>query len=156
MKILLKMDYFLLDSKSFTSMWNKIMLWMYFLYYKWSLYWTVAVWPNGITTRACMCETPLRSWSVATNFNARDIYCAGPMIPRGWLWVTLWLTLACRASSELAESESWLSTSSFSAKSERSWLWGWAWGAESTVSVVDHEPIVSFPSRPGMLEQPQR
>jgi len=27
-------------------------------------------------------------------------------------------------------------------------LWGWAWGAESTVSVVDHEPIVSFPSRP--------
>jgi len=37
---------------------------------------------------------------------------------------------------------------SFSTKSERSWLWGWAWGAESTVSVVDREPIVSFPSRP--------
>ncbi|PFH53416.1 hypothetical protein AMATHDRAFT_73588 [Amanita thiersii Skay4041] len=37
---------------------------------------------------------------------------------------------------------------SFTAKSERSWLWGWAWGAESTVSVVDHTPVVSFPSRP--------
>ncbi|KAK2459694.1 hypothetical protein APHAL10511_008339 [Amanita phalloides] len=37
---------------------------------------------------------------------------------------------------------------SFSAKSERSWLWGWAWGAESTVSIVDHSPVVSFPSRP--------
>ncbi|KAF8735924.1 hypothetical protein AX14_001240 [Amanita brunnescens Koide BX004] len=38
--------------------------------------------------------------------------------------------------------------SPFTAKSERSWLWGWAWGAESTVSVVDHSPVVSFPSRP--------
>ncbi|KAF8349194.1 hypothetical protein F5887DRAFT_944919 [Amanita rubescens] len=37
---------------------------------------------------------------------------------------------------------------SFTSKSERSWLWGWAWGAESTVSVVDHTPVVSFPSRP--------
>ncbi|KAF8630827.1 hypothetical protein AX17_005186 [Amanita inopinata Kibby_2008] len=36
----------------------------------------------------------------------------------------------------------------FTTKSERSWLWGWAWGAESTVSVVDHNPVVSFPSRP--------
>ncbi|KAF5315360.1 hypothetical protein D9619_007135 [Psilocybe cf. subviscida] len=36
----------------------------------------------------------------------------------------------------------------FNAKSERSWLWGWAWGTESTVSVVDRTPAVSFPSRP--------
>ncbi|KAG6829507.1 hypothetical protein H0H92_004309 [Tricholoma furcatifolium] len=36
----------------------------------------------------------------------------------------------------------------FTPKSERSWLWGWAWGAESTVSVVDRNPVVSFPSRP--------
>ncbi|KAK7054129.1 mismatch repair-related protein [Favolaschia claudopus] len=35
-----------------------------------------------------------------------------------------------------------------SIKSERSWLWGWAWGAESTVSVVDRSPVVSFASRP--------
>ncbi|KAJ7041242.1 hypothetical protein C8F04DRAFT_1080744 [Mycena alexandri] len=35
-----------------------------------------------------------------------------------------------------------------SIKSERSWLWGWAWGAESTVSVVDRSPIMSFASRP--------
>lgn len=40
------------------------------------------------------------------------------------------------------------STNSFRAKSERAWLWGWAWGTESTVSVVDRSPILSFPSRP--------
>ncbi|KAF8158197.1 hypothetical protein B0H34DRAFT_707817 [Crassisporium funariophilum] len=34
------------------------------------------------------------------------------------------------------------------AKSERAWLWGWAWGTESTVSVVDRDPAVTFPSRP--------
>ncbi|KAJ6515498.1 hypothetical protein C8R45DRAFT_956696 [Mycena sanguinolenta] len=37
-------------------------------------------------------------------------------------------------------------------KSERSsslsWVLGWAWGAESTVSVVDRSPVVSFSSRP--------
>ncbi|KAJ7930129.1 hypothetical protein B0H13DRAFT_1703089 [Mycena leptocephala] len=38
--------------------------------------------------------------------------------------------------------------SNVSIKSERSWLWGWAWGAESTVSVVDRFPILSFASRP--------
>ncbi|KAF8195462.1 hypothetical protein BJ912DRAFT_957046 [Pholiota molesta] len=36
----------------------------------------------------------------------------------------------------------------FTAKSERAWLWGWAWGTESTVSIVDRSPVVSFPSRP--------
>jgi hypothetical protein len=35
------------------------------------------------------------------------------------------------------------------AGSERTWLWGWAWGTESTVSVVDRTPVVSFSSRPG-------
>ena len=33
-------------------------------------------------------------------------------------------------------------------KSERSWLWGWAWGAENKVSIVDRSPAVSFISRP--------
>ncbi|TFK70915.1 hypothetical protein BDN72DRAFT_958424 [Pluteus cervinus] len=37
---------------------------------------------------------------------------------------------------------------SIAVKSERSWLWGWAWGAESTVSIVDRSPVLSFPSRP--------
>ncbi|KAJ7778439.1 hypothetical protein B0H16DRAFT_1503520 [Mycena metata] len=41
-----------------------------------------------------------------------------------------------------------LDIASVSIKSERSWLWGWAWGAESTVSVVDRAPILSFASRP--------
>ncbi|KAJ3509160.1 hypothetical protein NLJ89_g5371 [Agrocybe chaxingu] len=38
--------------------------------------------------------------------------------------------------------------SGFSMKSERTWLWGWAWGSESTVSVIDRSPVVSFHSRP--------
>lgn len=29
-----------------------------------------------------------------------------------------------------------------------SWLWGWVWGAESSVSVVDHSPPLTFRSRP--------
>ncbi|KAF9060965.1 hypothetical protein BDP27DRAFT_1338910 [Rhodocollybia butyracea] len=34
-----------------------------------------------------------------------------------------------------------------SMKSESGWL-GWAWGADSTVTVVDRSPVVSFSSRP--------
>lgn len=33
-------------------------------------------------------------------------------------------------------------------KTERSWLWGWAWGAENKVSIVDRSPALSFASRP--------
>ena len=35
-----------------------------------------------------------------------------------------------------------------STSSDGSWLWGWAWGADNTVSVVDRSPPVSFVSRP--------
>ncbi|KIM54482.1 hypothetical protein SCLCIDRAFT_377403 [Scleroderma citrinum Foug A] len=39
--------------------------------------------------------------------------------------------------------------SKFSATSaEGSWLWGWVWGADSTVSVVDRSPPLTFHSRP--------
>lgn len=31
---------------------------------------------------------------------------------------------------------------------ESSWLWGWAWAADGTVSVVDRSPPVTFPARP--------
>ncbi|KAJ3760608.1 hypothetical protein EV360DRAFT_81026 [Lentinula raphanica] len=34
-----------------------------------------------------------------------------------------------------------------SMNSDKGW-WGWAWGAESTVTVVDRSPVVSFSSRP--------
>jgi len=38
---------------------------------------------------------------------------------------------------------------SVASKTDRSWsALGWAWGSESTVSVVDRTPPVSFPSRP--------
>jgi hypothetical protein len=38
---------------------------------------------------------------------------------------------------------------SVTANSERSWLWGWAWGwGESTVSIVDRSPPLTFTSRP--------
>jgi hypothetical protein len=40
---------------------------------------------------------------------------------------------------------------SFTVKSDRTWLWGWAWGAESTVSIVDRTPVLSFPSRPAVF-----
>ena len=42
-------------------------------------------------------------------------------------------------------------TAKFVARSERSLFWGWAWGTESTVSIVDRTPPISFPSRPGEL-----
>ncbi|THH07714.1 hypothetical protein EW145_g3199 [Phellinidium pouzarii] len=42
---------------------------------------------------------------------------------------------------------SWLRRVS-SAGADGSWLWGWAWGADNTVSVVDRSPPVSFTSRP--------
>ncbi|KAF8230079.1 hypothetical protein L208DRAFT_140471 [Tricholoma matsutake] len=70
------------------------------------------------------------------------------MMPPRWLWATLGLTLVCWVSSHPVGSDPSFSTVSFTAKSERSWLWGWAWGAESTVSIVDREPVLSFPSRP--------
>jgi hypothetical protein len=35
----------------------------------------------------------------------------------------------------------------FHTRSDRSWLWGWAWGAESAVSVVDRTPALTFASR---------
>lgn len=31
---------------------------------------------------------------------------------------------------------------------EGGWLWGWVWGAESSVSVVDRSPPLTFHSRP--------
>lgn len=43
----------------------------------------------------------------------------------------------------------------FTAKSDRNWFsWTWAWGTESTVTVVDRTPTVSFASRPGVYSTP--
>ena len=39
---------------------------------------------------------------------------------------------------------------SLSTHSEKSWM-GWVWGAESTVSIVDRSPPLSYVSRPGKL-----
>lgn len=39
----------------------------------------------------------------------------------------------------------------FNTKSDRGWLWSWTWGTESTVSVIDHTPVLSFSSRPGIF-----
>jgi hypothetical protein len=36
----------------------------------------------------------------------------------------------------------------FVSQADHSWFWGWAWGAESTVSIVDRYPVLSFDSRP--------
>ena len=55
----------------------------------------------------------------------------------------------CIRAFSIADTPEFLATSVFNSKSEKSWLWGWAWGAESTVSVVDRTPAVRFASRPG-------
>ena len=36
------------------------------------------------------------------------------------------------------------------AQSDKTRLWSWAWGSESTVSIVDHSPVISYNSRPGV------
>ncbi|KAG5644770.1 hypothetical protein DXG03_007678 [Asterophora parasitica] len=69
-------------------------------------------------------------------------------MPRGWLWAPLAFLLVSQTSSTPVDADFGRNNASFRAKSERSWLWGWAWGTESTVSVVDRSPIVSFSSRP--------
>jgi hypothetical protein len=45
---------------------------------------------------------------------------------------------------------SWARKATAAAQSfqDQSWLWGWAWGPDSTVSIVDRSPPVTFPSRP--------
>lgn len=69
---------------------------------------------------------------------------------RHWLWLIFALASSFSITAHPVESSKSEDTAddNFVAKSERSWLWGWAWGAESTVSVVDHTPVISFPSRP--------
>jgi hypothetical protein len=67
-------------------------------------------------------------------------------MPRSVFLLAIVLTLATRIHARPAE---FFRILSFTSKSERSWsLWGWAWGAESTVSIVDRSPTVSFASRP--------
>lgn len=62
------------------------------------------------------------------------------------LFGLLWL-LYCTLST-LATPVEFQRNQTFVAKSERSLFWGWAWGTESTVSIVDRTPPISFPSRP--------
>lgn len=61
---------------------------------------------------------------------------------RRWSSISLFLVLLPQIHSQP------LRRVDFTPKTDRSWLWGWAWGAESTVSVVDRSPAVSFASRP--------
>ena len=42
----------------------------------------------------------------------------------------------------------WLRAASASVQADHGWLWGWAWGADSSVSVVDRTPPLTFISRP--------
>ena len=75
----------------------------------------------------------------------------GRTMPQGWMRAVVALTVFSQICSHPIDTDNRTQTpDSYFAKTERSWLWGWAWGAESTVSVVDHSPIVSFPSRPGI------
>ncbi|EKM51696.1 uncharacterized protein PHACADRAFT_127496 [Phanerochaete carnosa HHB-10118-sp] len=42
----------------------------------------------------------------------------------------------------------WFRKLSTSARHDTSWLWGWAWAADGTVSVVDRSPPLIYPARP--------
>ncbi|TDL17749.1 hypothetical protein BD410DRAFT_794045 [Rickenella mellea] len=52
----------------------------------------------------------------------------------------------------------WLRKVSAASGGDAGWIWGWAWGADSTVAVVDRSPPVIFESRPAsfgaMLDDP--
>ncbi|KAJ6572597.1 hypothetical protein B0H10DRAFT_2106719 [Mycena sp. CBHHK59/15] len=67
---------------------------------------------------------------------------------RAVCWPTVALVVAHTAALPTLDDFPVAATRAVSIKSEKSWLWGWAWGAESTVSVVDRSPILSFASRP--------
>ncbi|TRM62468.1 hypothetical protein BD626DRAFT_497484 [Schizophyllum amplum] len=63
------------------------------------------------------------------------------------IFLIAWISFSAQAFS-IGDSGNFLATSVFRSNSDKSWLWGWAWGAESTVSVVDRTPAVRFASRP--------
>jgi E3 ubiquitin-protein ligase RNF13/E3 ubiquitin-protein ligase RNF167 len=63
----------------------------------------------------------------------------------GLLFITLSLAFVSKIRSQPLD---FLPKFHFDGKTDRSWLWSWAWGAENTVAIVDRSPAVSFPSRP--------
>ncbi|KAI1793359.1 hypothetical protein LXA43DRAFT_886061 [Ganoderma leucocontextum] len=71
--------------------------------------------------------------------------------------INLVLVLALSSSSLIAPARcspvDWLRklagpTGPGSARDDSSWLWGWAWASDGSVSVVDRTPPVTFPARP--------
>ncbi|KAF7290914.1 Mismatch repair-related protein [Mycena chlorophos] len=74
---------------------------------------------------------------------------ANRMVESCILWPTIFFPLLAAGAPRPTEPDLPVTEQrALSIKSERSWFWGWAFGAESTVSVVDRSPIVSFASRP--------
>lgn len=42
----------------------------------------------------------------------------------------------------------WFKKFGASTREDGSWLWGWAWAADGSVSVVDRTPVLTYPARP--------
>lgn len=61
-----------------------------------------------------------------------------------------YLTFMCTLISFIVASPFESPAAEYAVRTEKSWLWGWAWGSESTVAVVDRSPVVTFYSRPGI------
>ncbi|KAG6836703.1 hypothetical protein H0H93_004679 [Arthromyces matolae] len=65
-------------------------------------------------------------------------------MPRAWLWACLALLLAYHSYSYPVDSISRSNEDSFIPKTERSWLWGWAWGAETAFGAEIHDAILGY------------
>ncbi|KAI0039389.1 hypothetical protein FA95DRAFT_1504251 [Auriscalpium vulgare] len=58
------------------------------------------------------------------------------------------LALVAYATRVHASPFSWLRQVSTTSFQDQSWLWGWAWGGDNSVTIVDRSPPLAFLSRP--------
>ena len=93
-------------------------------------------------------------WLVSAYPAWRDgpsVYTSSPTAPRFTTMSRLGMLILTLAL-QVHASPPWFNISTFSTAvqgfHDQSWLWGWAWGPDSTVSVVDRSPLVTFSSRP--------
>lgn len=71
--------------------------------------------------------------------------------PQFWTFLMLWGLVFCAVSCVLSVKSLEFSVPSLlKTQSDKARLWSWAWGSQSIVSIVDHSPVISYTSRPGV------